>query len=118
MKSGQLLLRLLNENKMAPRAAVWVSNPETGIWRLWIVPNKELKDKHEFYRRTAELISKNRPELGSFEISDIEFAAESHPAMQALKRFARVTGNSVVSIQSSMVDGFYLPDCIVLEMTL
>ncbi|WP_156435448.1 hypothetical protein [Bradyrhizobium lablabi] len=118
VRNGRRLLELLTENKLAPRAAVWVSSPETGIWRLWIVPSKDLKDKHEFYRRTSEIISKNRVDFPDFEISDIEFVSESHPAILALKRFAKVTGGSTVQIQSSMVDGFYLPDCIVLEMNL
>ncbi|TQF37515.1 hypothetical protein UNPF46_19190 [Bradyrhizobium sp. UNPF46] len=111
-----MLVELLTQNKMAPRAALWVVNPESNIWRLWIVPSVDIKDKHEFYRRAAEIISKHRTELPDLEISDLEFLQEKHPAIQALKKLTKVTGGGTVSLQSSTLNGFYLPDSLILEM--
>jgi len=116
VENGHALINLLSEQNMKPRAALWVTSPETGIWRLWIVPNKAAKDKYEFYKQIAELISKNRANFSNLEISDIEYVPDTHPAIAALRRMMKVTGNSVMVMQSSSFNGVFLPDSIILEM--
>ena len=56
VSSGTALVRVLDDNGLKPRAAMWVYNSDTDIWRLWIVPEKGVSDKAEFYRRLARII--------------------------------------------------------------
>ncbi|MDB5476434.1 MAG: hypothetical protein JWP49_1945 [Phenylobacterium sp.] len=41
---------------------------------------------------------------------------ESHPAIVALGRMFHVTGRSSIHLSNNLLNGFYLPDGIVLKM--
>lgn len=118
VKTGHALVDALSRAGIEPRAAVWVYNADTDIWRLWIVPPASIADKREFYRRVSEVISQNRDQLGLLDPSDIEFTKATHPAMSALARFARVEGKSDVRIKDNMLNGFFLSDGIILKLAL
>ncbi len=118
VKTGHALIDALSRAGIEPRAAVWVYNADTDIWRLWIVPPPSIADQREFYRRVSEVISQNRDQMGLLDPSDIEFTKAAHPAMAALARFARVEGKSDVRIKDNMLNGFFLPDGIILKLAL
>ena len=61
--SGHKFIDLLTEDGIPPGAVLWIHNPDTGTWRLWIVPHPSVCDKKEFYRRIAILISMHRSSL-------------------------------------------------------
>jgi hypothetical protein len=115
VRSGQELVRMLDQTRVRPRAAIWVYNPDNEIWRLWIVCNREVKE-NEFYRIAAECISKNRREMLGIDISSIELVDENHPAIAGLKVFLRMEGLGSATITNNTFNGFYLPDGIVLRM--
>lgn len=114
--NGHRLLDLLLTAGIRSRAALWVHNPEVDIWRLWIVPNPDLTDKREFYRRVAEVISANRNDLPGMDVSDIEYVSDKHPAVRALSLLVKVTTGASVQMSNTNFGGFYLPDCIILQM--
>lgn len=118
VKLGQEFLSLLDRTPIAPRAAMWVSNPELDIWRLWIVPSKKHRDKQEFYRVVADLISNNRDKLQGLDIGSIELKDDKHPAIEGLGRFIRVEGISSAFFSNNRFNNFYLPDGIVLRMAI
>lgn len=118
VSAGQRLLDELDRTDNAPRAAMWVSNPDTDIWRLWLVPPRPITDKREFYRKVAEAVSTARDDLQGIDASDTEFVREDHPAMRALSRMFHIEGKSSVHLSSNMLNGFYLPDGIILRMAL
>ncbi len=95
---------------------MWVHATDTGAWKLWLVPPPECtKDKHEFYRRVAHVISKNRAVLGGLDAGDIEMVPESHPAVRGLK-VMELAGLNSVAFSSNLINGFYLPDGIALRI--
>jgi hypothetical protein len=114
--AGTNLLRVLDQEGIAPRAAVWVHNPETDTWRLWVVPAKSTTDKRQFYRKVAEAISQHRDETQGIDVSDTEFVSETHPAIAALGKTFRIEGISSVFLSNNMLNGYYLPDGIILRM--
>lgn len=116
--SGHKLIELLAASGMKIRGAMWVRNPELGTWRLWLVPEKNFKDKREFYRRIAEVISHNRTTVSGIDVSDTEFIQDSHPAMKAMKSLFKVTTGGAIHMSGSQVNGFYLPEGIILQMDL
>jgi hypothetical protein len=116
VSSGHKLIDLLAAAKMDIRAAVWIHAPETDTWRFWIVPEKSVKDKREFYRRAAEVISKNRDTLSNIDISDTEFVTESHPAIAALKRMFKAKGHSTIQLEACSLNGFFISRAIILQM--
>jgi hypothetical protein len=118
VKSGHALIDALSQAGIEPRAAVWVYNADTDIWRLWIVPPLSITDQRDFYRRVSEVISRNRDQMGLLDPSDIQFTKAAHPAMSALASFARVEGKSDVRIKDNMLNGFFLPDGIILKLAL
>lgn len=118
VSDGTKLVALLDGSKAKPRAAMWVSNPETDIWRLWIVPSVEVQDKLEFYRILSDVISKNREEFPSLDISSIEYKKDDHPAINGLKSLIRMEGLGSAHLSNNRFNGFFLPDGIVLRMAL
>jgi hypothetical protein len=116
--AGTNLLRVLDQEAYAPRAAIWVHNPETNTWRLWIVPAKNTTDKRQFYRKVAEAISKHKDEIPTIDVSDTEFVIETHPAITALSKAFRVEGTSSIFLSNTMLNGYYLPDGIILRMAI
>src|SRR5256885_17127606 len=115
VKGGHALVKAMDAAGIAPRVAMWVHNTDTDSWKLWIVPPRTMTDKREFYRRIAELISKNQAELAGIDVSETEMVAESHPAMQGIGRFIRAPGLTTVHFTGNRFNGFYLPDGIILR---
>lgn len=114
IEASQRLLALLDRGPLRPRAAVWVYGSDTGRWKLWIVPDAQFSDKHAFYRRMADALAElDEPDLA---ISDVSFTAADHPAIRGLSRILRVEGVSNVRFTSNMLNGYYLPDAIVIRI--
>ena len=118
VSSGQSLVRAMDHSGLSPRIAMWVHNSDTDTWKLWLVPPPGLDDKREFYRRVAEVISKNREQLQGIDVSDTEMVLDSHPAMRGLCRLFRSPGLGVISFYGNRFNGFYLPDGIILRSDL
>lgn len=116
IEASRNLVSLMDEAGITPRAALWVYNEDTDDWRLWIVPAVHLKDKLEFYRRVSEIVTKNRQILGDLDASSTEFVVDTHPAIKGLKPVIRVEGLSNTRFTHNMLNGFYLPDAIILRM--
>lgn len=114
--SGHALIDRLEANGIRPSAAIWVRGADIDNWRLWIVPPDDFKDKRDFYRRVSEVISNNPDRFQGFDASYVEMVSSDHPAISALRRMFHVGGQTDVSIQSNMLNGFYLPDGIILRM--
>lgn len=115
---AQKLTQLLDNAGTPPRAVLWVLKSDTSLWRLWIVPAKEIKDKLEFYRRIVDVISDHRDELAGVEASDTEFVTDKHPAISGLQRIIRVEGTSDMHFSNNTLNGFFLPEAIVIRMAL
>jgi hypothetical protein len=118
VENGHNLVDETSKSGIAPRGAMWVHNTDADVWRLWIVPSKSLTDKREFYRRIAELITKNPDLFKDFDAGDVEMIPDTHPAILGVSRMLRVKGRSSAYLKNNMVNGFYIPDGIVLLMDL
>jgi hypothetical protein len=114
--SGTALVQLLDQNGLKPRAAMWVYNSDTVAWRLWIVPDKSLKDKAEFYRKLAAVISQNRDKLPGFDIGYVEYKSADHPVVKGMRSFIQMDGLGSVQFSNNRMNGVFLPDGIVLRM--
>lgn len=115
--SGQNLVEALERDGVRLKAAVWVHLAEDEAWRLWLVPANKV-DKHTFYRKVAESIAAGGSDFHGLSASDTQLVGEDHPAIVALGAFGRVNGRSVLPLASAMLNGFYLPEGIVLRMIL
>ena len=91
---------------------------DTDTWKLWLVPHKSVTDKRDFYRRLSEIVTKNREELGGVDAADAEMVPDTHPAIQGLGRFIKMTGLGSTHFSNNRFNNFYLPDGIVLRMDL
>jgi len=116
VSDGTELIKLLDQSKLKPRAAMWVYNSETEIWRLWIVPAKEIRDKSEFYRILSDIISGHRDDFPSLDISSVEYKADNHPAVTGLGAMLHMEGLGSAHLSNNRFNGFFLPDGIVLRM--
>ncbi len=114
--SGQALVSALDDAGIPPRVAMWVHSPDMDTWKLWIVPHASIKDKLEFYKRVAEIASKNRTATGGIKASDTEMKEDDHPAMQGLRRYITAPGLNSISFSGNKFNGFYLPDGIILRV--
>jgi hypothetical protein len=118
LTAGHRLVDALEAAGLNIRAAIWVNNSETGSWKLWLVPDKSLKDRREFYRRVAEVISKDRSMYSDIDISDTEFVQDTHPAIKALKGIFRVKDRGQIHLKQNQMNGYFMPDGIILKMDL
>jgi hypothetical protein len=118
VSSGHELVKALDAAGLRPRIAMWVHNTDTDTWKLWVVPPAGLKDKHEFYRRVSEIVSKNRAALGGIDASDTEMVSDTHPAMKGLGRFLKMPSLGSAYFSGNRFNGFYLPDGIILRSDL
>lgn len=118
VKSGHALVKAMDSAGIPPRIAMWVHSTDTDSWKLWIVPPPSLTDKREFYRRIAELISKNQTELAGIEVSATELVDSSHPAMRGIGVFIRAPGLVTVQFLGNRFGSYYLPDGIILRSNL
>jgi hypothetical protein len=118
VSSGHALLDLLEKKGVKSRAAMWVHNTDSDSWKLWIVPDKNVKDKLEFYRKVAEAISENRDDVPGIDASDTEMVADTHPAITSLSKFISAPGKHSIHLSNNKLKDFYLADGIVLRLSL
>lgn len=118
VRSGHALVSAMDDDGIAPLLAMWVHNTDTDTWKLWIVPPTNLSDKHNFYRRISQIVSKNRETLGGIDASDTELIASNHPAVQGIGRFMRLDGLGSAFFSGNTFNGFYLPDGIILRSSI
>jgi len=119
VEDGHNLIEAMSKSGIVPRGAMWVHSTDADVWRLWIVPPKDLTDKREFYRRVSEAITQNRDLFSSLDAGDVELISDTHPAIVGISRMFKVTGpRSSAFLSNNMVNGFYIPDGIVLLMNL
>lgn len=119
VENSRRLVDLLVSINLKPRVAMLVGNPDTGRTRLWLMPPKNLtgpKHQNEMFRRLAELISKNRDTISTLDVSDIDLISEDHPAILGMRGAFRVTGRSIIRVEQSSFNGFFLPEATILEM--
>lgn len=112
---GRRLVELLDQTSTKPQAAMWVHYPDSDMWKLWIVPDRSVQDKKEFYRIVAETIT-NHDSLGGLDASFTEFVREDHPAIRGMQKVLRAAGVNDIHFTGNMLDGYYLPDSIVIRM--
>lgn len=96
---------------------MWVYNSEVNSWKLWIVPAGEVS-KSEFFLKLSEIISAHRDELPGFDISEVEFKSDNHPAISGLKRIMRLEGIGRAHLSNNQFNGFFLPDGILMRMAI
>lgn len=112
---GQALVRAMDESGFHPRIAMWVHNTDIDTWKLWLVPPKGHKDKADFYRRIAEIVTKHRNELSGIDASDTEMVPDTHPAMQGISKFIHAPQLTTIHFSGNRFNGFYLPEGIILR---
>ena len=118
VSSGHALVTALDADGFSPRLAMWVHNKDVDTWKLWLVPPAGHKDKLDFYRRVANIVTKNPAALGGLSASDTEMILESHPAAIGLGKFSRMPGLGSVSFTANVFNGYLLPDGIILRSNL
>jgi hypothetical protein len=118
VSSGQELVRLLDDTKIKPSAAMWIHYADTDTWKLWIVPSGQEIDKREFYRSVAEVISNNRDLLHGIDVSSVELVSASHPAMKGMKNFLHMPGIGSAHLSGNTWNGFFLPEGIAIRVNL
>ncbi len=111
VKVGQNLLAYLDSEGVEVDAAVWIFSPETQ-WRLWLAP-KTYVDRHSFYLRLAQVLSKHRQQIGDLEISDVQVIEPGNPLIGELKRFRGPA--FPIWLTSVRLGGQYLPEGIILK---
>lgn len=116
--AGQKLVTALDAGPVKPKVAMWVHNPDTDTWKLWIVPAAKNTDQNEFYRLVSEAISKHRDDLGGLDISSVTLVKDTHPAITGMKGFIHMPGLGSAFVSNNRVNGFFVPDGIILRMDL
>lgn len=115
VEAGQNLVEALERNGVPLKAAVWVRLAETEDWRLWLVPAAKV-ERRAFYRRVAEVVAAGEADFHGLSASDTQMIDEDHPAIVALRANGQVNGRPPTRLATTMLNGFYLPEGIVLRI--
>lgn len=118
VRAAQRLTELLDARGYPPRAVLWVYAPEGDSWRLWIVPSPDLSDKRQFYLEVAKIFSAHSTEFQGMDLGEVQFVKLDHPAVVGLGAFMKVDGVGSVRSSSNMLNGYFLPDAIIVRLSL
>ena len=118
VSAAQRLTRLLDASGIPPRAVVWAYESDRRAWRLWIVPPAGLSDKREFYLRLADVFAANASALVGFDLGEVQFVRDDHPAIRGLAKMFRLPGVNDAYVSDNVLNGYYLPDAIVIRVDL
>lgn len=117
VNEGVYLVQFLDDCGHSPRAAVWVNFDEGGAWKLWIVPDKSMENnKYEFYRILSEQLTCHPENFRCLDIAYVEMKKSAHPAITGLQKIVRLEGINQVEIGQILLDGFFLPNGVILRM--
>lgn len=116
VRNGHRLLDLLDRSGLPAEVAIWFHDTNIDVWRLWIVPRGPAPDKRDFYLKLSQIVGGADPETVGVDTADVQLMRADHPAIRALSRMFRVTGMSDVPISNNMLDGFFVPEGIILRM--
>ena len=117
VSEGTKLVGWLDDTEIKPRAAMWVYNSETEAWRLWIVPASKI-EKLEFYQILSKVISRHRDDIPGFDISLVQFKSDKNPAVSGLSKMIHMEGLGSAHFSNNTMNGYLLPDGIVLRMAI
>lgn len=115
VEAGTNLVEALERNGVRLKAAVWVHLADDADWRLWLVPAAKV-ERRAFYRRVAEVIAAGEADFHGLSASDTQMIDEHHPAIVALRAHGQVNGHTPARLATTMLNGFYLPEGIVLRI--
>ena len=123
IEGARRLMKLMDAAGAPPRAVLWVFDPDRDAWRLWIAPSTlpgrggaGTPPLREFYAFVAPLMVAHRGELGGLDSGEVHMVEPDHPAIVGLSRFVHVTDDSAVRTANNMLNGYFLPDAVVLRM--
>lgn len=116
VRLAQTLTTILDREGLSPRAVLWARPSDAGSWKLWIVPALGEDDKRDFYLRVAKTFAGHQSELVGFDIGDVQFVRADHPAISGLQEFGRIDGVNEVRFSNNLLNGYFLPDAIVVRM--
>jgi hypothetical protein len=81
-----------------------------------VVPPPELDDKRAFYLQVARIVAEHQSELSGFDIGELQFVRADHPAIRGLRTFVRVDGVSDIRMTNNLLNGYLLPDSVIVRM--
>ncbi len=115
VEAGTNLVEALERDGVRLKVAVWVRLAEAEDWRLWLVPAAKV-ERRAFYRRVAEVIAAGEAEFYGLSASDTQMIDEHHPAIVGLRANGQMNGRTPARLATTMLNGFYLPEGIVLRI--
>ncbi|MBB1250775.1 hypothetical protein [Rhizobium sp. G21] len=118
VKSGQSLVRRLDETSASPRFAMWVKFSDGNSWRLWMVPGHDMKDKREFYRVVSSTINSYQDEMPGIDVGSVEFVSADKPLVKDMAKFIHAPGIINANLSGNTVNGIYVPEGVLLRSNL
>ena len=117
VEASQVLTKLLDDNNFSPLAVIWMRNPETLVWKLWIVPPLRTQ-KEEFFLTLSKIFSANRGSLLNLDISSIEYKTLRDKSIELIGGLFRVVGIGSVSFSNTTFDGFLVDAAVIVRLAL
>ena len=114
IEEGRDLLRNLDADGHAPKAALWLYDPEQEDWKL-VLSGESYEGEN--YKKSFFVIDANLRKIKSHQIhlTDIQLLKLSDPLIQRLRRMTRVE-NSTVRLSKSNIDGIYIDDALIYRL--
>lgn len=115
---AQRLTKFMDESGTPPRAVLWAYESDRKAWRLWVVPPAGLIEKREFYLRLADVYAAHASALTGFDLGEVQFVRDDHPAIRGLAKLFRLPGINDAIVSDNVLNGYYLPEAIIIRMDL
>jgi len=118
IKAGRELTRILDQERMNVKAALWFYLPESNLWRFIIATALvEIDGPKKVYQRIQSILSQLPQHRHNIRLMDIS-AVESGDALVKLLRLAIQTGDNISGIRFSRntINGQFIEDAYIYKM--
>ncbi len=117
IEAGLALVRALDACDFGVKAALWLYNGETEVWRFVIGIDVDRKDLSGQYLRAATALAHWRGEHPEhsplLDLAQVRFASMKDPLITGLARLVQSPGLGNMRLSSNVVNGVYVEDALV-----
>ena len=117
IEAGKVLIQLMDEKGMEPKAALWFYFPDIETYKLLIVePDIEKIGPRKFYEKIQNIISK-LPEQNRISLDEIVLTKSNAPIISLLKLAIRTKqGMGGIRFTNNVINGTVIEDAYIYRL--
>jgi hypothetical protein len=117
-EAGEALTRELDRQGFTVRAALWLNESETGLWKLLLgIAEVDSLGPLDVYKSLRTLLQNSVPPIRSIGLGDVSVESPNEPFLKALRRFVK-TGRRIkhMRLSKNAISGRYIDDALIYRL--